>query len=126
MRIFILMMMVAFNVFATDWSELEIGTKYKISQSFPLPQLGPSRSSIDIMAGEEFILKDVIGLDMIHVSLFQFQYLNCPGPSLKTDMEIIPVKNTTPVVEVGAQLEENCKFEVFIENKDLMTHSLFE
>ena len=45
---------------------------------------------------------------------------------MKTEMEIIAVKNTAPVVEVGAQLEENCMLEIFIENRDLMTDSLFE
>ena len=42
---------------------------------------------------------------MIKVVLFRFDYKNCPGSDMKTDMEIIPVKNTSPVVEVGAQLE---------------------
>jgi hypothetical protein len=42
-----------------------------------------------------------------------------------TEMEIIPVKNTSPMVEVGAQLE-NCSLEIFIEKKDLMSASFFE
>ena len=72
------------------------------------------------------MLKEVIGLDMINVSIYRLQYKNCPGPAMKTEMEIIAVKNTAPMVEVGAQLEENCMLEIFIENRDLMTDSLFE
>ncbi len=126
MRLILFLLLVSFNVLAGEWNDLEISNEYKINQSFPLRQLGPSSSSLDIVEGETFILNDIIGLDPINVVLYEFEYKNCPGQAIKTDMEIIAVKNTSPVVEVGAQLEENCKFQVFIENKDLMSESFFE
>lgn len=117
----------SFNLLASEWAHLEIGRTYKLNQSFELPIMGErSRPSLSLLKNEKFKLKDIMGLDMLRVSLFSFEFLNCPGYQLKTDMEIIPVKSTSPVVEVGAQLEINCKLEVFIENKDLMTKSLFE
>jgi hypothetical protein len=124
MRLFIGLMLLSFNIIAADWTDLELDQNYKLTQSFQLPQLERSRSMIDVMENEEFILKEIIGLD-IGVVLFQFNYKNCPGMSLKTDMEIIPVKNTSPVVEIGAQIEK-CVLEIFIENKDLMTTSFFK
>ena len=81
---------------------------------------------MDVMKGESFLLTEVTGLDMINVSLFIFEYKNCPGRSMKTDMEIIPVNDTSPVAEIGAQVVEGCKLEIFIENKDSMTNSFFE
>lgn len=125
MRLFIGLMLVSFNLWATDWNDLEISSNYKLTQAFQLPQLERSGSLLDLSEGDEFVLKDVIGLDMINVSLYQFEYKNCPGPELKTDMEIIPVKDTTPVIEVGAQVDK-CVLEIFIENKDVLTNSFFE
>lgn len=125
MRLFIGLMLISFNLFATEWNDLEIKQKYKLLQSFQLPQVERSGSLIDLVAGEEVVLNEIVGLDMINVVLLRFDYKNCSGPEMKTEMEIIPVKNTSPVVEIGAQLE-NCTLEIFIENKDLMSNSFFE
>ena len=125
MRPFLGLILVSFNIFAADWNDLAIQEKYTLTQSFQLPQTERSGSLIDIMQGEEVVLNEIIGLDMIRVTLFKFDYFNCPGMELKTEMEIIAVNNSSPVIEVGAQLEK-CSLEIFIENKDLMTNSFFE
>ena len=125
MRLFIGLILVSFNLFAADWNDLAIQEKYTLTQSFQLPQTERSSSLIDIMQGDEVILDEVIGLDMIKVTLFRFNYLNCPGVDLKTEMEIIAVNNSTRMVEVGALLEK-CSLEIYIENKDLMSNSFFE
>jgi hypothetical protein len=125
MRLFLGLMLVSFNILAAEWNDLEIKQQYHLTQSFQLPQLERSGSLVDFMEGEEVVLTEIVGLDIIKVVLFKFDYKNCPGQDMKTDMEIIPVKNTSPVVEVGAQLEK-CSLEIFIENKDLMSTSFFE
>ena len=125
MRLFIGLLLISFNLLASDWSDLEEKQKYILTQSFQLPQLERSGSFMEFTVGDEAVLSEIIGLDTINVVLFKFNYINCPGPEMKTDMEIIPVKNTSPVVEIGAQLE-NCTLEIFIENKDLMSNSFFE
>lgn len=125
MRLFIGLILISFNLFAADWNDLAIQEKYTLNQSFQLPQSERSSSLIDIMQGDEVILSEIIGLDMIKVTLFKFNYLNCPGMELKTEMEIIAVNNSAPVIEVGALLEK-CSLEIFIENRDLMTNSFFE
>ena len=129
MRLFIALTLISFNLFAAQpsvWNNLELRQSVKITQSFRLKQLQRARSYLDILQGQRFVLNDIIGLDAVNVVMFKFDYLNCPGPQMVTDMEIIPVKNTSPVVEIGAQLTENCKLEIFIETKDLMTTSFFE
>ncbi len=126
MRLFIGLMLVSLNLFAANWSELEEKTQYKLTQSFQLPQIERSGALLNLMKGEKFVLTQITGLDMINVSLFVFEYINCPGKSMKTDIEIIPVNNTSPVVEIGAQVTVGCKLEIFIENKDLISNSFFE
>jgi hypothetical protein len=126
MRLFIALLFISFNALAISWNDLETSRTYTLTQSFQLPQTERSGSLLDLLQGDKFLLKEVTGLDMINVSLFTFQLKKCPGPALKTDMEIIPVKNTSPVVEIGAQIAGNCKLEIFIENKDLLTNSFFE
>jgi hypothetical protein len=125
MRFFLMLLLISLQTQAAEWHQLIVDEKYELTQSFSLPQLERSGSFLDLEAGSKVELKEVIGLDMIRVSLFRFDYLNCPGPAMKTAMEIIAVKDTFPIVEIGAQLQENCKLEIFIENRDLMTSSFF-
>ena len=126
MRLFLGLCLLSFQLQAVSWNDLEISNQYKINQQLQLRQIERSGSMLEISAQESFSLKEVIGLDMINVVLYRLNYKNCPGADLKTEMEIIPVKKTTPVVEVGAQIEENCMLEIFLETKDLRTESLFE
>lgn len=126
MRLFLLLSLISFNVFAIDWNDLEDGSTYKLTQGFTLPQLERSGSNLEVMVGDQLVLAETVPLDMINVVLYIFDYKNCPGPQMLTDMEIIPVNGTSPVVEIGAQLEKNCKLHVYIETRDLMSNSLFE
>lgn len=125
MRLLLGLMLLSMPVFATDWNDLETGETYKIRQALSLPQSERSGSSLDILAGESFKLNSITGLDMISVSLLTFAFEKCPGMDMKTEMEIIPVLNTSPLIEIGATVE-NCELQVFIENKDLLAPSFFE
>jgi hypothetical protein len=115
----------SFNALAVEWNDLEAGKSYKLTQSFQLPQTERSGSILDFTAGEEVKLIDVIQLE-INVVIYQLKYAKCPGPAMTTEMEIIPVHGTSPVVEVGAQLVKDCELQIFIENKDLLTQSLLK
>ncbi len=126
MRLLIALLLVSSNALAIDWYNLEAYQDLKVTQSFQLKQQISSGSILEIVEGQKFTLNEIVGLDMINVTLFKLHYKNCPGPAMVTDMEIIPVKNTSPVVEIGAQLTQNCILEIFIESKDLMTESFFE
>ncbi len=126
MRLFLLLLVLSFNALAVEWTELEDGTQYKITQNFQLSQFERSGSKLDISRGDKVELKESVALSMINVMLYIFDYKNCPGEAMTTEMEIIPVLLTSPVVEIGAQLEEKCELHIYIENKDLMSNSLFE
>lgn len=118
-------MLLSLNVFAVEWNNLEINKSYRLTQSFQLTQTERSHSKLDVSKGQELNLVDIIPLDMINVILFKFRYADCPGPAMLTDMEIIPVQETKPVVEVGAQLK-NCHLELFLETKDYMSPSFLD
>ena len=125
MRLFLGLMLLSLNVFAVEWNDLEFSKNYKLTQGFQLPQTERSGSLLEISIGDQVELIEIMPL-VANVVLYKFQYKNCPGPAMKTEMEIIPVQATSPVVEVGAQLETECVLEIFIESKDLFTQSFFE
>jgi len=123
MRIIILLAsLFAFSAQAGIWNDLEINQSYKLGQSFELPVIEGDIPAVNFTEGEEVVLKDIVPLDMISVVLFIFDYKNCPGQNIKTDMEIIPVQN----VEIGALLEKGCQFEIYIETRDIYSESLFK
>lgn len=128
MRIFLILCLISVNVFAAEnWSDLTAGNNYKLTQNFQLPQVERSGSLLDFSKGEKLRLKEIVPLAMpgALLTLYIFDYLNCPGPQLVTDMEIIPVNGTSPLVEVGAFVEK-CELNVYLETKDYYTKSLFE
>lgn len=125
MRIFLFLLCFSFNAMAIDWFDMESGKTYKVTQSFELYQEERSGSLLDITKGDPFVLKEIIGLGM-GLGLFNFHYVNCPGPAMTTDISIIPVNGTSPLVEIGAMVAEKCELWVYVELKDFWTKSLFE
>lgn len=123
-----LLLLVSSQVFAVDWTDLEVDHSYKITQSFQLTQLERSGAMLDVTQGQQVTLKDIVPLALpgFPMVLFIFDYQSCPGPAMRTDQEIIPVQGTSPMVEVGVELEKNCELNVYLESKDAFSTSLFE
>jgi len=115
------------SAMAARWSQLSIGETYSLIQNFQLTQFERSDSRIDFSKGEKFTLKDKTLLDIpgAPVDLFIFDYKKCPGKDMVTDLEIIPVKGSNPLVEVGAEVVE-CELYIYMERKDFLNKSLFE
>jgi hypothetical protein len=126
---YILIFTIFFSIssWATTWSELQTSKNYLLVQDFQLQQLERSRSLIDFSRGEKFLLKDITNLEIpgASVTLFTFDYNNCPGPDLSTAMDIITVKDTSPLLEIGAQVEK-CELNIYLETKDLNLKSILE
>jgi hypothetical protein len=102
---------------------MDTDTEYTIQQNMSLPQTVRSGSILEIMKGEKFLLKEKLGMGM-GLALFNFEYKNCPGPEMETDVEVIPVEGTP--IEVGAMVAQGCELWVYVELKDFWTKSLFE
>jgi hypothetical protein len=125
MRLFILLSLISFSSFAGVWFDMESGKEYSILQGLSLPQRERSGSKLEVIKGEKFRLKEIIGVGM-GLGLFNFEYKNCPGPEMETEIEVYPVEGTSPLVEIGAMVAEGCEFWVYVELKDFWTKSLFE
>ncbi len=108
-----------------NWFDLELGTEYVLMQDLSLPQRERSGSILEISQGQKFVLKEVVGITM-GLMMFNLEYKNCPGPAMETEVEIIPVNGTSPLIEVGAMVAENCELWVYVEGKDFWTNSFFE
>ncbi len=127
MKFLIMALLLSSSLFASTWDELDTKATYKLSQSFQLPQTERSGSILELVKGEKFELKEIVPLEIpgALLTLFIFDYSNCPGIEMKTEMEIIPVNDTSPKVEVGALIEK-CELQIYLETKDLDSNSLFE
>ncbi len=125
MRLFILLALISFPAFAINWFDMETDTEYTLQQDFSLPQTERSGSILEISKGEKFLLKEKIGMGM-GLALFNFKYNNCPGPEMETDVEVIPVNGTSPLIEVGAMVAKGCEMWIYVELKDFWTTSFFE
>lgn len=128
MRLFIALFLVSFSALATSWENLQVGHDYKLAQSFELPMSGRSGWMMSFMKGEAVHLKEAEPLAIpggFNMVLYTFNYKNCPGPEMGTELEIVPVEGTSPVVKAGTQLEA-CELKVYIEMKDYYSNSLFE
>lgn len=126
MKILLILLFISINGYASDWRDLEVLQTYKLKQDFQLPQKERSGSLLDFSKEEELVLKEKMALSGIGVMLFIFKYVPCPGQEMETGMEIIPVQGTDPMIEIGAQLEAGCEFNVYVEIRDLFTKSFLE
>ncbi|WP_408098218.1 hypothetical protein ACJVC5_04700 [Peredibacter sp. HCB2-198] len=127
MRLFIALFLISFSALATSWESLRPGQDYKITQSFELP-IYRQNSMMSFMKGEVVYLKAIEPLALpggFNMALYIFDYKNCPGPQMETELEIVEVENTSPVVKAGAQLE-SCELKVYIELKDYYSESFFK
>ncbi len=125
MRSLLVLFVVVFSsqVFASSWNDLEIGQDYTLSQELNL-KFKSNNDVFNIPSGTAVNLYDMLPLDMINVVLYQFKLPKCPVNDFETEMEIIPVQETSPLVEIGAQVASNCLLEIFIETKDIYSSSI--
>jgi hypothetical protein len=127
MHLFFLALLASFSAMSSTWSDLEEGKSYKLTQNFQLSQLERSRSILDFSKGESYRLKEIwpLAAPGLFLTVYLFEYKNCPGTDMETDLEIIGVAGSRPQVQVGAKVGD-CELNIFIENKDLSGKSLFE
>ena len=125
---FILMILVSSSSFAASWKDLDLGQDYKLAQSIQLIQKERSGSLLDLSKGEKLTLLEIEEVTLSgsdNVLLYVFHYPNCPGRAMTSEMEIVPVQGTFPVVKTGALLEK-CELKFYVKNKDYNSQNLFE
>lgn len=129
MRLFLILILLTTQAFAIPWSDLEHGETYTIKQSFELPYEAPLSSSLSVMKGQKVVYK---GLVPVHIPgfpmiLYMFDYKSCPGMQAVTEIELLePIQPSGKVVKVGAQLDQYCVLQFYVEGFDWQTESIFE
>lgn len=128
MRLFFVLLLFSFNSWgAVEWASLKKGQTYELSQSFKLAKYDGSTEFLEFKMGDRVELLEVLPLDIAFpVIAYIFKYQNCSSPEASTALEIIPVQGTSPVVEIGAQLESGCELTFYNETKDSFYSSIFE
>ena len=116
-----------YSAFGKSWKNLELGQTYRLTQSFKLRQIERSGSQIFFVTGDDYHLKEIIPKEISGPSrrLYVFDLKKCPGRDMKTEMDIISIKDTSPTVEISAQLDD-CELNIYLGSKDLIHTSLFE
>lgn len=125
MHLLWMLLIVPFQISAATWTDLSESTTYQLKQPFKLTQSERSSAQLELTSEDDFIFKKISRASE-NLMVLSFQYLNCPGPQMKTAMEIIPVQETEPMVEVGAQIEEECELKIFISDRELHSNSIFK
>lgn len=127
MKLFLaLLLIVSTNVFSKNlkWSSLFKGTSYILTQDI---EITDRKEDFIIGINSKLRLIESNLLPMINVHLFKFELPNCPSNSMKTELELLELaQENDKIVVIGYDVIESCIFEVFIEQKDMYTKSIFK
>jgi len=125
MFLLIMLSLVMTEVNASTWLNLQESKNYQLTQNISLPQTERSGSLLSLSQDDVFSLK-TLERSSDNLMVYTFQQQVCPGPQMRTSLEIIPVQETSPMVEVGAQFIEDCELKIFISDQDLHSTSIFK
>ncbi len=115
--------LLAFNahgVAARPWNTFEEGRTYLLTQRLRLGNSGP-----DFAVGFplRFLSEDSLQIPGAAVTLLTFVQESCDKPELSSEMEIILTYGNDENTSVGVQIAPGCRWEIFVEQKDLSTPS---
>ena len=104
------------------WYALESGRLYRLAQDVDLAPSGPR---FEAGLTLRYLGSEDLSIPGAAVTLMKFDQEPCERPDLKTQMEIILPSGNPESSSVGVQIEKGCRWEIFVEQKDLFTKSLF-
>jgi hypothetical protein len=124
---FLLMMLsvVITEVNARTWLNLQESKSYQLTQNIALPQSERSGSLLNFSQNDVFSLK-ALERSSDNLLVYTFEQQICSGSQMRTSLEIIPVQETSPMIEIGAQFIEDCELKIFISDQDLHSTSIFK
>ena len=102
---------------ALSWMDLEPASPVRLTEKVTLGE--PS-----FPAGTRLFLEEKEGLG-IPVVRYKLREADCAHPEWESEMVIITPRGNEESSAVGVQLSRGCTWEVFVEQKDLLTPSLF-
>lgn len=107
------------SAFAAElWQDLEIGDRVALNQTITLRE--NSIRTFELLKDSAFKIEDVAALPGLSVVLFGLASDHCVDVNFKSEMELVlPVADPSANSEVGVIFGEDCKFEIYVEAKDL-------
>lgn len=107
------------------WSDVEKGKKYILDREVVLEK---EDFKLTIPAKANIQLIEAMSLPMIKVELLKFDISSyCNDTQGVSDIKLIDIKQPDElIVTVGADLSQDCIMEVFVETKDIYTHSILK
>lgn len=102
------------------WNEPEVGDRLALTQEI---SLGTSNFAV----GKTLQLQELEPLDIAGhpVMYYVLSEENCEHPEAQSEMEIITPNGNSESSAVGVELSSGCKWEIWLEQKDLFTSSFF-
>lgn len=104
------------------WSEVETGDRLVLSQKVELGETGLSFSEgtkLQLLSIEPLALP---GAPLLYLTLDQSP---CEKPDAETGIEIVVPKGNAESSSVGIELTANCRWGIYLEQKDVFNPSLF-
>lgn len=122
-------MFVSFSAFSEQsqrlrWADLVEGKTYKVDRKIEL-SMNDEKHSIE----KDSLVKllDMRPLPMINVFLAEMKVLDCEYVDFTSEMVIVEVEQPAgKAVGIGIDMAERCVLEVFLENKDYDSLSIFK
>lgn len=105
---------------ARTWTSIEAG-----DQIYLISDLQIKNTNLLLKRNSSLRVKEVVPMDLISVVMYKVQAISCPGPSLTSELDLYSVRQATGSVTVGIELTRGCVLEIYVENTDLQTLSLF-
>ena len=104
-----------------NWSEPGVGDRLALTQDIDLISVSfPSETVLRLDAIEAV---SVPGAPLV---LYRLTQEKCDNPKAQSEIEIVTPKGNADSSAVGVQLLEGCVWEIYVEQKDLLTPSFFK
>lgn len=103
-----------------SWFDLDSGQRVELTQKISLGEkVFPAGTSLELVS------KEPLAIPGASLELLKLEQAPCPRPEWESEMEIVLPDGNPESSSVGIQLEQNCRWWVYVEEKDLFTPSFF-
>lgn len=105
---------------ASPWSDLEVGNSLRLTQAITLGESGPKFPENTRLVLSDIEPLELPGAPMVYLHLRE---LDCAHPDWRSDIEIVLPRGNPEASAVGVELAPNCRWGIFVEQKDLLQPS---
>jgi hypothetical protein len=107
---------------ALPWMDLSEGDSLNLNQKIVWSELGPA---FPMGTSVKLLSKEALSIPGAPMLLLNFEQFPCIHPEWEGGMQIIVPEGSSEASSVGLELEQDCQWKVYVEQKDLFTNSFF-